>query len=173
MVKITIFGLAGTGTSSVAKELAQRENLKFLSSGNIFREMAAERGMSLAEFGELCSKDETIDKELDKRIEKYGKDNDDLVVDSRLAWYFIPDSLKVKLECADDERYRRVSERDNVDVEEAKEKTDERENSERTRYLNYYGIEDFSDKTHFDLVIDTTNIDIEEVCDKIEEFIQK
>ena len=109
MVKISLFGLAGTGTSSVGKVLAEKRGYLFYSSGNIFREMASERGLDLYKFGKLCEKEPKIDMELDARIEKFGKTNDDFIIDSRLAWHFIPDSIKVKLSCGDDIRIKRVS----------------------------------------------------------------
>lgn len=171
MVKITIFGLAGTGKSSAGKFFADKRKYIFYSSGNLFREMAREHGLDLYKFGKLCEKDSSIDKEFDKRIEKFGKDNDDFVLDSRLAWNFIPDSIKVKLICGDDERFRRVAERDKITIDEAKRKTIEREASEKSRYYNYYKIKDYTDDKHFELIIDTTNISIEEVAKKIEGYM--
>lgn len=173
MVKISLFGLAGTGTSSVGKFLADKRKYQFISSGNIFREMATEHKMDLYKFGKLCEKEPKIDMELDKRVEKFGKTNDDFIIDSRLAWHFIPDSIKVKLVCNDEVRMKRVSERDEISLEDAKKKTIEREISEKTRYFNYYKIKNYSDDKHFDLIIDTTNISIEEVSRKIEVFVVK
>ena len=171
MVKISLFGLAGTGTSSVGKHLAEKRKLEFISSGNIFREMAIEHGLDLYKFGKLCEKDPSMDKELDKRIEKYGGSHDDFIIDSRLAWHFIPDSIKVKLICDDAIRLKRVSERDGITVDDAKKKTTEREASENMRYYTYYKIKDYVDNKHFDLIIDTTDISIEEVSRKIEGYL--
>jgi len=173
MVKISLFGLAGTGTSSVGKLLAEKRGYIFYSSGNIFREMASERGLDLYKFGKLCEKEPKIDMELDKRVEMFGKTNDDFIIDSRLAWHFIPDSIKVKLRCIDEIRIKRVSSRDGISFEDAKKKTVEREISEKTRYYNYYKIKDYTDDKYFDLVIDTENISIEEVSRKIEVFVVK
>ncbi len=173
MVKISLFGLAGTGTSSVGKVLAEKRGYIFYSSGNIFREMASERGLDLYKFGKLCEKEPQIDMELDKRVEKFGKTNDDFIIDSRLAWHFIPDSIKIKLSCTDEIRIKRVSERDEISFIDAKKKTVEREISEKTRYYNYYKIKDYTDDKHFDLVIDTSDISIEEVSRKIEVFVVK
>ena len=115
----------------------------------------------------------------DERLNLYGRDLlfqnskecDDFIIDSRLAWHFIPDSIKVKLVCNDEVRMKRVSERDEISLEDAKTKTIEREISEKTRYFNYYKIKNYSDDKHFDLIIDTTNISIEEVSKKIDGFM--
>ncbi len=173
MVKISIFGLAGTGTTSVGKLVANRLKLEFIYSGNIFREMATQRGLDLYKFGKLCEKDPSIDKELDKKIEQIGKNKDDFIIDSRLAWYFIPKSIKIKLICENEIRFKRVSDRDLISIEDAKNKTIQRENSEKIRYYNYYKIKDYCEDKHFDLIIDSTNLSIEEVSRKIEVFIMK
>ncbi|MEX1087560.1 MAG: cytidylate kinase family protein, partial [Candidatus Paceibacterota bacterium] len=105
-MKITICGLAGTGTSTTGKKLASVLEYEFISSGGIFRAKAAEYGMDLHEFEDLCRSDEKYDRAVDDEIATIGKSKDDIVVESRLAWYFIPDSFKVLLVC---DRHTRVS----------------------------------------------------------------
>ncbi|MCA9496014.1 MAG: cytidylate kinase family protein [Nanoarchaeota archaeon] len=173
MVKISIFGLAGTGTSSTAKELSIRHDLEFVSSGNMFRESAKSRNLSLMEFSRLCLKDESVDKELDKKVADFGSKNDNFVIDSRLAWYFIPDSVKIKLVCDSDVRFARISERDKIDIDEAIIKTLAREESEVNRYFNYYGIVDYSLDSNFDLIINTTSTSLLDVCDLIENYLKR
>jgi len=96
MAKITIFGLAGTGTTSAGKMLAEKLGYQFVSSGNMFRDMANENGMTLNEFEEATNKDSKYDDALDQKIKEFGEKNDNFIVESRLAWHFIPDSLKIK-----------------------------------------------------------------------------
>lgn len=164
MVKITLFGLAGTGTSSVGKFLSKKYDLKFNSSGNMFREMAQDNGMSLAEFGIYCEKNPSVDKELDFKIFKYGQEHEDFIFDSRLAWFTIPDSFKVKLECNDNERVRRIIEREGGIEKQVLDEMNKREEGNKKRYFEYYEIENYSDDRHFDLIIDTTNLTIQQVC---------
>lgn len=171
MAKITIFGLAGTGKTSVGKILAQNHNYQFLSTGYIFREMAKENKMTLGEFEDLCKRENKFDLELDRRIKKFGKEHDNFVIESRLAWHFIPDSVKIKLDCDFNTRLQRVADRDGISLDSAKEHTVFREDAIFERYKNFYGIDDFSDK-NFDFTVDTTNIPIPEVVQKIEEFLK-
>lgn len=168
-MKITICGLAGTGTSTVGRQLAAELDYEFVSTGDIFRSKARDLGMSLNEFEELCKTDEQYDKALDADIEKLGRTKDDLVVESRLAWYFIPDSFKVKFECNDEVRTDRIAERDGISREDAHRQTGEREEYIRDRYRRYYGIECFDDPAHFDCVIDTTEIRPPEIVARIRE----
>jgi len=171
MVKISLFGLAGTGTTTVGKIVGERFKFEFIYSGDIFRKMATEKKMDLYKFSKLCEKDSTIDKELDKKIEEIGKKQDDFLIDSRLSWYFIPDSIKIKLVCDDIIRLGRISKRDNITFEQAKKKTSIREESEKIRYYSYYKIKDYTDDSHFELIIDTSNLSPMEVARKIETYI--
>ena len=112
-MKITIFGLAGSGTSTIGKMLAEKQNSTFMSSGNILRSWAAESGYTIYEFEDkIVKKDHSFDLKLDKKVEEFGEQNDDFIFESRLAWYFIPDSFKIYLYCDDTERYNRIQNRE-------------------------------------------------------------
>lgn len=170
-MKVTIFGLAGTGKTSVGEAVAKKLGWEFMSNGNLFRDLARERGMVLNEFEKLAEGRHDIDKEVDKRTEEYGKTHDNFVYEARLAWHFIPDSVKIKLTAADDERLQRISGRDDISLEEARRQTIDREESIRFRYDEIYHIKDFSSDMHFDFILDTTDIDLPSVIDKIHEYI--
>lgn len=173
MAKITIFGLAGTGTSSVGKELAKRLNYSFLSSGQVFRQKAESLGLDLYDFEALCSQKPEYDKALDQEIATFGKTNDNFVVESRLAWYFIPDSIKIKIICDDSERVKRVAGRDKISFEEAKTKTEFREGVGAKRYEEYYGLTNFGADENFDLILDSTHWPVEEIVNKIESLVKE
>ena len=170
-MKITIFGLAGTGTSTVGKMLAEKLGLKFLSAGDIFRRKAEDMGLTLAELHDLAVNDPSMDKECDEEIEKFGKENDDFVVESRLSWHFIPDSIKIKLDTDLDTRVSRVAQRDWLLWKNAKEGVLKRERDDEARYAKFYGIKDLSKDEHFDIIIDTSQITPPQVVDKIVELV--
>jgi len=172
MAKITLFGLAGTGTSTTGKALAARLGYQCVSSGNLAREEAKGLGMTISEWGEAGKKDPKFDGNLDKRIELFGKENKDFVVESWLAWHFIPDSIKIKLDCDFDVRIGRIAHRDRQSTEEAKVVTTNREKSNAERYRAYYGIENFSSNEHFDLVVDTTKTPVTQVVEQIEQYLR-
>lgn len=158
MAKVTVFGMAGTGKGTVCKILCEKLGYKSFSGGDFARATADKMGVTLLELDEMSKTDKTIDIERDKVISDFGKNNDNFVVEARLAWYFIPDSFKVCFVCDFDERTRRVAQREYKDIEVVKQETIQREKSIYERFDKYYGIKDFENEKHFDLVIDTTSI---------------
>jgi len=72
------------------------------------RKLAQERNMSLIELSRIAEKDSEIDKEIDKRQAQLGQNLDNFVIDGRLAWYFIPKSIKIYLDVSEKEAARRI-----------------------------------------------------------------
>ena len=68
MVSITISGLPGSGTSTLVNMLSESLNWASVNGGQIFRELAEKNNLTLSEFGELCEKDSTVDKQLDDEL---------------------------------------------------------------------------------------------------------
>lgn len=168
-MKITIFGFAGSGTSTIWKMLAGKLNHDFMSTGNIMRTWAAEQGMDIYEFEKkITKKDHSFDHKLDKKVEDYWKENSNFIFESRLAWNFIPDSYKIFLHCDDEERYNRIHNREWWEREEIVNKTHTREAEVIRRYGEVYPDIVFPpQKEDFDLFIDSTKIWKEEVVNKI------
>jgi cytidylate kinase len=65
---VTISGPPGSGKSTVASALADHLDYDHISGGDIFRNLAEERGLSLEEFNELAEEDPQIDRDLDRDI---------------------------------------------------------------------------------------------------------
>lgn len=170
-MKITISGLAGTGTSTLAKELAKTLGYTFNSSGNMFRELAKSLGLTLNQLDILSQQDSRYDIELDKRVKQFADSHKDCVIDSRLAWYFVPDSVKVKLVCDDKTRFGRIAGRENISLETAEQETREREEAMNDRYLRYYGIDKFDRDENFDLIINTKDKSVKESVDMVINYI--
>lgn len=164
--KITIFGLAGTGKSTVGKMLAEKLGYEYQSSGGMFRKMAEEEGLSLQEFEKHAETDSKYDIELDRRVEEYGNTHTNFIFESRLAWHFIPDSFKICLTCDLDESIRRVASRESKNFDIAKKETITRANIIKERYKKYYNLE-YPEESFFDLVIDTTKISPPEIVQMI------
>ena len=168
---ITISGKAGSGKSTVAKEVAKKLGLKHYSIGDLMRQLAKEKKISLNDLSRLAEKDRSIDMELDKKTIGL-REEDNFVIDGRLTAYFLPYAdLKVFLDCDDKVRAERIL-KDKRSDEKSKnlgglvKKIRQREKSERKRYDKLYSV-DYRNKKLYNLVIDTTKLGIKEVTDKI------
>ncbi len=95
------------------------------------------------------------------------------MIESRLAWYFIPDSVKIKLHCDFVERIKRVAKRDGVSIDDAQGLTLAREAFGAQRYKDFYNIHDFAPDSAFDLCIDTTTTPIEKVMERIQSYLEE
>ena len=169
---ITISGRPGSGKSAVAIRVAGELGIRHISAGDFMREMAAERGVSILELSRSAEGDEAIDHEIDARTTRFADRGGDFVMDARLGWYFIPDSVKVFLDVRPEIAAGRIygagrgAEHENVDLETTMRAIETRTMSESARYEEYYGI-DYLDSDHYDLVVDTSDLPIETVVERI------
>lgn len=166
-MKITVSGQTGTGSSTIAKLLAEKLGYDYYTSGEMFREMAHEMRMSMEEFEDYADEHTEYDMELDKRQREYGATHDSFVAESRLGWHLIPDSYKVMVRADETTRVQRVMQKEGVDEEGAKKHIAERERAAQKRFSQLYGIEDVFGKDNFDLVLDSSDKSPEELADEI------
>jgi cytidylate kinase len=171
-VIITISGRPGSGKSAVAIRVARELGIRHISAGDFMREMAAERGVSILELSRSAEDDVAIDHEIDARTTRFADKGGDFVMDARLGWYFIPDSLKVFLDVRPEIAAGRIygagrgAEHENVDLDTTMRAIETRTMSESARYEEFYGI-DYLDPAHYDLIVDTSDLPIETVVERI------
>lgn len=170
---ITIGGLAGTGTSTTAKILSEILNIPFVSAGDIFRQMAVERGMDILEFSNLAENNTKIDTEIDYRQAKLAKESDNLILEGRLSAHFVESAdLRVWLITPFDVRAERICERESKTFDVVKEEVMIREKSEALRYNEIHNI-DISNLDIYDLIINTGSFDAESVAKIIEKVTKE
>lgn len=166
---ITISGLPGSGTTTLSRLVAEALDLDRLPGGEVFRQMAAESGMTLAEFGRHAQDHPEHDRELDRRLLERAREGG-VVIESRLAgWLATRDDLRavrVWVACADEERARRVGGRDGLDLTAALADNDARETLERARYQDLYDI-DLTDLSIYDKVLDSTTTAPQDLADEV------
>lgn len=170
---ITISGDIGSGKSTTGKLLAKTLQYDYLSTGAIQRKIAEEMGLTTLELNILTEKMTEIDDRIDDYSRALNDSNERVVVDSRLAWHFIPKSYKIYLLCKEQTAAERILNDTNRLSDEASDSLDnwiqkirERRDSERRRFKTKYGI-DFSDLSQYDQVIDSTFFNPEELVSLI------
>ncbi|MFX1389232.1 MAG: (d)CMP kinase [Promethearchaeota archaeon] len=168
---ITISGLHGTGKSTISKLIAEKLGLQYYSTGQAFRELAKEMGLTLEEFSKYAEKNPEIDKKLDNKIFDIAEKGN-CVIDSQLSGHLLKfkADLKILLTCPIETRVKRMAERDKFNFDKKLEETKIREKSELNRFKKLYNI-DLSDqnkiKELYDLVIETENLTIQEITNEI------
>jgi predicted cytidylate kinase len=169
-MRITISGPPGSGKTTVCKLLAARLGYRYIISGSVFREMASRLHLSLTEFGKLAEEDPKYDKMIDDSMVTMAAEDDDVVLEGRLAGYNLARqdmiAFKVYLDADPKVRATRILEREKGDLKTVMMEMLEREDCEAARYSQWYGI-DVNDKSVYDLIVDTSDTPPDKVVDII------
>ncbi len=181
---ITITGGPGTGTSSNARKVANLLGYTYFSSGDLFREIAERRNVLVDELNHIAETDPTVDDEMDTALRDLGRGSH-VVIDSRIAFHWIPDSFKVVLvvdpHVAAERIFKQIREdgrksQNASSVEEVRSSNELRKTSEYKRYREKHGI-DMADLSVFDLVINNgkqpKDVTVQQILDAYREWNQQ
>jgi len=161
---IAISGKSGCGNTTVSGLLAEKLGIKLINY--TFRQLAAEKGMTLAEVIEAAKNDDSYDKYVDSHQVELAQ-AEPSVLGSRLAiWVMEKADLKVYLYASDETRAARVFNREGGDLQQIKDFTAMRDREDTGRYKAFYGI-DNNDYQFVDLIIDTANYNPEQIVELI------
>ena len=152
---ITVSGPPGCGATTLCEGLSAALDCGWVSGGEVFRDIANERDMSLSQLTARASESDELDRAIDRRLrtiaEKWGSTNKAFVLESRLAGWLAGNraDLRIWLDAPEEVRLERTEDREERGAE-----MQVREVIESQRYESYYGI-DLSDRSIYDLVINT------------------
>ncbi|MBY9001839.1 MAG: AAA family ATPase [Candidatus Heimdallarchaeota archaeon] len=171
---IAISGPHGSGKSTAAKKVAELLNYTYISAGQMFREMAKDKGMNLEEFSKNAEANEEIDRSIDNRTLDFAQIENGIIIDAQLGGWVLRKvaDLIIYITAPVKTRIQRIAERENRSIEEIKKETLMREESERHRYQKLYNI-DVSDLSIYDVIINTKKYDAAECVDIIMASVKK
>lgn len=175
---VTISGDLGSGKSVLTDALCAHWQAERYSTGTVQRQLAAEMGISTLELNRLAETDKTIDDKIDGVFAALAETGKNLIVDSRMAWHFLPRAFKIKLEVNPIAAAERIIADTGRSSEGYKDFTatlqglKDRKASERERFLKYYKA-DIENPDNYDLVIETTDVTPEAICIVTNEALNK
>ena len=175
MTRITVSGHPGSGTSTLVYGLVKHFGWTSLNGGDVFRNEAARRDMSLQDFGELCKQDLEVDRALDKLLqEKMLADSAD-IVESRLAgwWAYLLniDCVRLWIDVSDEIRAQRVVDREGGTVSQALEANAKRSAVDAARFSQLYDIQP-QDPEAYTHVLDAGEMSIDEVLSAVSSILE-
>ena len=172
---ICVSGMAGTGKSTLSKKIAKRYNLKCYSGGDALKELAKAEGYDAScegwwetseglNFLKERAADPKFDKAVDAKLLEYANQGNVLLDSWTMPW-LLKDGFKIWLMASIERRAARVAVRDKISVAETIRLLEEKEARTRGIYQKLYGFVLGEDFAPFDLVLDTDNLNADEVFD--------
>lgn len=177
---ITVTGKPCSGKGAASKIFCKKYGFDYLCAGDIMREIATQKGYeNVLDFQQHYPNVADVDRFIDNTIAKIGdeRENDNLLIDSRLAWHFVNKSFKVFIDVDIDTASFRLlnAKRENEKAstaEIARQMLENRWAVENDRYDIVYQINN-KNLSNYDCVIDSTTLTAEQVADKIYEEFKK
>jgi cytidylate kinase len=170
---VCISGMAGTGKSTLGKKLAKKYKLNYYSGGDALKALAEEEGYNASSHGwwespeglrflEKREKDLKFDRAVDDKLLQYAQQGNVLLDSWTMPW-LLKTGFKIWLAASVEKRAERIARRDRFTVKEALEVLKEKEARTKSIYKKLYGFTLGEDFEPFDLVLDTDNLNADEV----------
>ncbi|KKR75983.1 MAG: hypothetical protein UU21_C0021G0006 [Candidatus Levybacteria bacterium GW2011_GWA2_40_8] len=139
---VTISGKIAVGTSTLAQNLKQILNWKYINAGDIQRQYDREHGINENKQGAF-SRPDIHEKEIDEMTKKMLSREKDIIYEAWLSGFMARDIsgvFKILIVCSDDAiRIDRVMNRDGISLDEAKHFIRQREEENIAKWKKLYG----------------------------------
>ena len=170
-IPIGISGLAATGTSSVAKRLVELLGWPCRSGGDTLRKIHEKHGMTHVPLDVFAASIPGLDQQIDddnrRFVESHQERGEGCIIEARLAVEAVakyPRACRVLLECDPNVCAERRAPVLGVSVPEALRINTARNLGDIERYRRLYGIENICAPERYCLSINTTHMNVDDVC---------
>jgi len=182
-IVICLAGLTACGKSTVAKRLAEKYGLRYLSGGSALKELAVEIGYGAEEKGwwetsegmkflEHRLRDPSFDQKIDEQLLHWVR-HGNVVLDSWTMPWLSKTGFKIWLEASPKTRAQRLAKRDNITVQEAEKFVAEKDRKTKQIYERLYGFKLGEDFSPFDLILDTDRLNADEAYEVLSLVIDR
>ena len=176
MIKsIIISGPPAIGKTTIANGLAKEFDVESLSGGDILKELAQEQGFQTKgddwwdtqegiNFLDQRKKNSEFDKNVDNKLKELFSKGGIVVTSYTLPW-LVDGGIKIWLDGSKENSALRMTARDNSSKDEALAIVQKRYNENKMIYKELYGFEFGEDLSVFDKIIETDELNVEQVLE--------
>jgi len=165
---VIISGPPAIGKTTIAKGLAREFGLKYLSGGDVLKDIAKEQGFYAnrddfwdteagMNFLNIRRGNPEFDKEVDEKLRKIFL-NDDVIITSYTLPWLVKEGVKIWLAGSQEASAKRMTMRDNISIKSALEIVTKRYEENKMLYKKLYGFNFGDDLSVFDKVINTDGL---------------
>jgi CMP/dCMP kinase len=176
-LSIVISGWPAVGKTTMAIELAKKFNLKLYSGGDILKLLAEAKGYTASShdwwdtdeakrFMEERKSDPSFDKQVDNKLIQIIKSENAAITSYTLPWLVEKEGLiKFWLKASQENRARRMANRDNISYTKAKKVIQVRDSENIHIYKNLYGFDFGEDLKVFDFCLNTDVLSLDSLIE--------
>jgi CMP/dCMP kinase len=172
---VIISGPPAVGKTTIAKGLAKEFGLKYLSGGDVLKEMAKEEGFQTSRddfwdtaggmnFLNIRKGNLEFDKQVDEKLKKIFLSEDVVITSYTLPW-LVKDGIKIWLDGSKENSAKRMTARDNISFENALNIVKKRYEENKMLYKKLYGFNFGEDLSVFDEIINTDELGPDKVLE--------
>jgi cytidylate kinase len=154
--------IIASGSTTLAKLLAERLGWRFYSAGEIFRQYCREKGWPIERYHEVP---EEIDRKVDKKAREMLKNQQKIVYEAWLAGWLakdMPHVFRVLCVAPLSVRIKRFAQREGESLAEARKKVLFRDKTTVEKHQRLYQVKNQFNPRYFDLIIKTDQMTPEE-----------
>jgi cytidylate kinase len=184
---ILVCGYAASGKSMVSRYLGKQLKYKVVHTSDVLKQFT-DNQKTISEKTKMNKgwyeksnlmvvrkNDFSFDKNLDKYLLSLVKENENIVLDSSTLPYLLKKKkgvLKIWLKATHKTRAERMALRNKISLESADKVLRKKDKFNRAHYKKIYGFDFGKDLSVFNYILDTTNINIDQVFKKTLDFVK-